>query len=98
MAFTVQQTNATTRLITALTAVKDAYYQALEDKDAAALIGIPGVSDFPAPGDLDHVTRARLQNAHGVVDALKTFLTTPVPLAGGNPNKSPLDAIVEVIR
>lgn len=95
MAFTVQQTNRTSKLLDAL---KAAYYELLEEQEAAGLIGIPGVNDFPAPGELDHLTRARLQNVHGVPAALKAFMTTPIPLAGGNPNKSPLDAIVESLR
>lgn len=98
MAFTVQQLNSTTRLLQALKALKADYYQALEDKEAAALIGIPLPADFPPPGDLDHVTLARLRNAHGVVNALRTFLTTPIVLAAQLPEKAPLDAIVEVLR
>lgn len=100
MPFNVQQVNATTRLVNALETLKRAYYDAVEIKDAAALIGVPAAGDFPAPGDLDHITRERLLNAHGVVDALKTFMATAVDLNGpaGGPNKSPLDAIVEVIR
>jgi hypothetical protein len=98
MAFTTQQLNATTRLLTALNALKDAYYECLEMKDGAALIGIPQQADFPAPGDLDHVTRTRLQNAHGVVDKFKDWLLTPIELFASNPTKAPLDAIVEALR
>lgn len=107
MAITTQQLNTTSRLITALTALKDAYYDAIEAKDAAALIGIPAANEFPAgggagfPGDLDHVNpRVRLVYGHGVVDALKTWMTTPIDLdgAGAAANKAPLDAIFELIR
>lgn len=98
MAFTIQQENRSNELIDKLKAFKTLYYDLIEAKDAAALLAIPGQSDYPAPGNLEHVTRARLQNAHGVVDALKTFMTTGVVLFAGNPAKSPLDAVVEVIR
>jgi hypothetical protein len=100
VAFTVQQTNRTTELIAALKAVKDAYYNALEVKDAANLIGIPADADFPAPGDIDHVTRNRLRYAHLVVDAFKAWMTTAIDMdgAGGLGAKVPLDAIVEMLR
>lgn len=98
MAFTDQQSNRTTRLITALRDLKDAYYQLKEDRDEMLLIGIPGAADFPAPGDLNHVTRSRLQNAAGLVALLETHMTTPAVLAAGNNAKSPLDAIIEILR
>lgn len=98
MAFTTQQTNRTSKLLNALDALKGAYYELLEEQEQAGLIGVPGANDFPAPGELDHLTRARLQNAHGVPAALKTFMTTAVVLFAGNPAKSPLDAIVEPLR
>lgn len=98
MAFTAQQSNATSRLVKALTDLKDAYYQLKEDRDAMSLIGIPPDDGFPAPGDLDHVTRQRLRNAVGLVALLETHMTTSVVLSAGLPAKSPLDAIVEVIR
>jgi len=103
VAFSTQQTNSTSRLIAALTALKDAYYQCLEDKDAAALIGIPADADFVngvGPGELDHVTRQRLRYGHLVVDALKTWMTTAIDMdgAGGLGPKVPLDVMVELIR
>jgi hypothetical protein len=100
MAFSTQQTNSTTRLLTALAELKEAYYECIEQKDAAALIGIPLQADFPGPGDLDHLTRPRIVLAHGVVEALKTWMTTPIDLdgVGSLPSKAPLDAIVEALR
>lgn len=99
MPFSNQQANYTSRLIARLEAVKDAYYEACEAKDGAALIGIPADADFPAPGSLDHVTRIRLRYAHLVVEAMKLWMTTAIDMdgAGGLGPKAPLDAIVEVI-
>lgn len=100
MPFSTQQANAASRLLAVVKAIHDSVYDLQKARDAALLIGIPQQADFPAPGDLDHLTRQRLQNAVGFADAFKAWLTTPIDLDGNaaTPAKAPLDAIVEAIR
>lgn len=100
MPATVQQQNATTRLLTAIEAVRDAFYEAAEQKERAALIGIPvednPPTNYPMPGDLSHIDqRAKLTRLHAVVDLLGTWLRTDNP---GINNRKPLDVIVEALR
>ena len=95
MPFSTQQTNATSRLLIALEKLRDAYWACQEAQSRATLIGIPPAIDFPAPGDLDHLARGRLVDAHAVVGALVTWMNTNNATTS---NKKPLDVIVESLR
>lgn len=95
MPFSTQQTNATTRLLTALDQLREAIWECREEQSRAVLIGLPAAGDFPAPGDLDHLTRPRLANAHELVNVLTTWMDTANPSLS---NRKPMDVIVEVLR
>lgn len=70
--FSTQQQNATTRLLQALAQMRDVYYDLMRADDGFDLIGMPALEDFPAPGDLDHLTRPKLIAASAVFEAWKT--------------------------
>lgn len=103
MAFTTQQANATSALLDRLSRLKVAFYDAVEANDTLKLLNIPaGVGDnYPAPGDLSHITiRSQLLNASKFVDKLTVWLNTPIDLddSVGTQDKKPLDGLVEALR
>jgi hypothetical protein len=96
MPFSVQQTNATTRLLAALETLRAAVYDAAEQKERAALLSIPPAGDFPPLGELSHLDdRAKLVRAHAAVDLLQAWLRAD---NGGLNSRKPLDVIVEALR
>lgn len=103
MPFSVQQTNATSRLLAALETLRDAVYEVAEQKERAAMLSVPPdtVDNYPpvvngsTNNELNHLDRAKLNRAHLVVDLLQAWLRADN--AGIN-NRKPLDVIVEALR
>lgn len=100
MPATIQQQNATSRLLAAAEALRDAVYECAEQKERAALIGLPiedsPPTNYPMPGDLNHIDqRVKLSRLHSVVDLLGVWLRADNAALN---NRKPLDAIVEALR
>lgn len=96
MPFKTQEVNATTKLLTALDALREAFWQCVAERDRAKKIGVPADANqnYPPPGDLDHLTFAKLTAAQVTVDALQTWMDTTHATVG----KKPMDALVEALR
>lgn len=99
---TSQHLNSTSRITMAAKAFVDAYFNFLEEKKKAALVGIPAVNsgtppndvvNYPLPGELAYLDRNKLNKLHQAADVIDAWLNAD----NATLSKKPLDALVEAL-